>query len=281
MGKSKAKKREAQQRNFEKNEQKIKNSGLLFIKKNTYLCPCCGNAMKIGRRLLVKNPVCRNCMTGQSFGENKTIEILKKYRIQYEKEKTFSGLKGIGNNNLRFDFYVEGERRKFLLEIDGEQHSKEVSWGLNTIAHDNIKNQFCKNNNIKLHRIKYIYGKLEKLESDVMKVLKSEISDSIIKEINYNTEDHKLMTGDEIIKMVEILNIKKNTNIPKDLSPLEEIKEGLEITIKMPKWLAKKNGHETIEIGSIKKITEKGILIKNEFEEFWLPKSFIKIYKKI
>lgn len=282
MSKSKAKKREVQQMNFEKNEQKIKDSGLLFVKKNRYLCPICGNSMRTSRKLLVKNPICRNCMMGQSFGEEATIEILKKYKIQYEKEKTFSGLKGVGNKSLRFDFYITGEKRKFILEIDGEQHSEKTDWGANTKEHDDIKNQFCKDKNIKLYRVCYKYGKIEKLKKDTMKILQSEFSYSILVACEECADGNRRMTDEEINKTLEKLKGKGKgkSSLPKDAIQLQNIEVGLEVIVKMLMWLAKNRLCENIVRGTIIKITEKAILLKNE-EELWLPRSAIKIYKKI
>lgn len=278
MSKGKSNKQKKNQKNFEKNEQKIRNSGLILVEKNLYVCPKCGNAMKIKRKLLVKSPVCRNCLSGQSFGEDKAISILTKYRIQYEKEKTFGGLKGIGNKKLRFDFYIKGETRDFILEIDGEQHKNGSEWGANTDIHDKIKNQFCADRNIALYRIKYKFGKLDILERELMKVLKAEFSENMLKVGNERTESSKNMTDDEISKAVKELWRKKFNTIPKGLKPVEKIVEGLEVTVKIPKWLAKEKCLKKLEKGVIKKVTEKAILLKSEQIEFWLPKSYIKIY---
>lgn len=70
-----------------KNNQKIKESGLISVEKNIYICTKCGNAMKIERKLLVKNPVCRSCMLGKSFGEDKAIELLKNIEYNMKKKK--------------------------------------------------------------------------------------------------------------------------------------------------------------------------------------------------
>jgi very-short-patch-repair endonuclease len=60
---------------------------------------------------------------------------------------------------LPFDFYLEDYN--ILIEYDGELHYKESRYKnsqdkLNIIKnHDNIKNNYCKENNIKLIRIPY------------------------------------------------------------------------------------------------------------------------------
>ncbi|SPF51228.1 hypothetical protein SBF1_50112 [Candidatus Desulfosporosinus infrequens] len=176
MSKSKAQKAITNQINFERNQEKLKVSGLINLGKKygkiECLCPKCNNTMLVKRKLLIKNPICRNCMTGKSFGEEKAIEILTRYNAIFQKEKTFKGLKGLNGKLLRFDFYIQGELRPFLIEIDGAQHKEGDEWGGNTVAHDVLKNRYCRDNNIRLYRINYKFGKLENLEDEIMKVLR-------------------------------------------------------------------------------------------------------------
>lgn len=113
-----------------------------------------------------------------------------------------------------------------------------------------------------------------------MKVLESEFSKSNLKERDDNNKKGEIMTDDEIAKVVEKLKGKGESIIPKDLKPLDTVEVGTEVTVKIPVWLAKKNKYESIVSGTIKRVTEKAILLKNE-EEFWLPKSHVKIYKGI
>lgn len=178
MGKSKAKKKANQLKRFEKNEQKIKESGLTQIpnryKKKGWLCSKCNNIFYAKRSQVIKNPICRNCMTGQSFGEQVAINILTSNNISYEKEKTYPNLKGLGNKKLRFDFYIKKPNlSEFIIEIDGGQHFNS-GWSQNTMEHDLIKNQFCLDHNIKLYRIEYVFGKLDKLSNSILSVLKNE-----------------------------------------------------------------------------------------------------------
>ena len=49
--------------------------------------------------------------------EEKTIELLKKSKIKFIREKTFKDLK---NGNLRFDFYIPDKNT--IIEIDGQYH---------------------------------------------------------------------------------------------------------------------------------------------------------------
>ena len=70
---------------------------------------------KITRKLIVN---CKSCNTSKL--ENKTELILKKYKINYETQKKFKNLLGVGNRNLSYDFYLPDYN--ILLECQGEFH---------------------------------------------------------------------------------------------------------------------------------------------------------------
>ena len=83
--------------------------------------------------------------------------ILNDNNIDYIKEKTFINCKN--KKYLPFDFYLP--EQNLLIEYDGLQHFKSINYwggdaGFNLRQNnDNIKNNFAKNNNIGLLRIKY------------------------------------------------------------------------------------------------------------------------------
>jgi hypothetical protein len=101
---------------------------------------------------------CPNC--NESKGEKKIRRWLENNNIIFEAQKEFDGLIGIGNKNLRFDFAVYNSYKNinFLIEYDGEFHFKKQykddHFEMLQI-HDELKNNFCKINNIKLLRIPY------------------------------------------------------------------------------------------------------------------------------
>lgn len=112
-------------------------------------------------------PVCN-----ESKGEKTIYNILQKYNIKYETQKTFNGCIYIAK--LRFDFYLS--EYNLCIEYDGEQHFKIIeAWGgkkeFDLIQKkDKIKNQFCKDNNITLYRIKYS----ENIKDRLIDILKKE-----------------------------------------------------------------------------------------------------------
>jgi protein-arginine kinase activator protein McsA len=100
---------------------------------------------------------CQKCYAFKSKGEEKIRKFLQKNNILFEEQKTFNECKN--KIKLRFDFYLP--KHNALIEYDGIQHYKPInSWGgkirfKEIIKSDKIKNEFAKQNHIKLLRIKY------------------------------------------------------------------------------------------------------------------------------
>lgn len=97
-------------------------------------------------------PHCKN-----SKGENIIDNFLINNNINYIRQKRFSDCKY--KKLLRFDFYIPANN--ICIEFDGLQHfkSREFFGGIKKYddlkIKDNIKNEYCKNNNINLIRISY------------------------------------------------------------------------------------------------------------------------------
>ena len=120
----------------------------------------------------IKCPKCK-----ASKGELAIAELLKINNIPFESEKRFGTCKD--KNTLPFDFFVNNS---YLIEFDGIQHFQYTNYSWNTKEnfellkkHDNIKNQWCKENNIPLIRIPYTHLDNLKIED-----LKLETSSFII-----------------------------------------------------------------------------------------------------
>ncbi len=98
----------------------------------------------------------------RSKGEDRIANILSMNNIEYQGEYIFEDC--IHIEPLRFDFYLS--QYNMCVEYDGEQHFKPCGFGekdaskviekFNMVQkRDEIKNQYCKDNNIKLIRIPY------------------------------------------------------------------------------------------------------------------------------
>ena len=103
-----------------------------------------------------------------SKGEEKIIQLLKKGKYKFEREKRFTDLK---KGKYRFDFYVHRGRSKFcLIELQGQQHYQQIKKFHHTRAEfvaaqerDRRKISYCLANQIPLYVIPY--WELDKLTS--------------------------------------------------------------------------------------------------------------------
>lgn len=99
----------------------------------------------------------------ESKGEQKIRNWCTNNNIIYEYEFKFLDLLSDLGNPLRFDFAIFKDEEKIklecLIEFDGEFHYKKIyenNYYYETLQyHDQLKNQYCNNKNIKLIRIPY------------------------------------------------------------------------------------------------------------------------------
>lgn len=128
---------------------------------------------------------CIECRT--KYGENTCKEILETYNISYEREKKFEDLVGVNGGQLRFDFYIK--ELNTIIEIQGEGHfdGDTMLHRGNTIEHDKIKRNWCKEKGIKLIEIPYITSgkgrnKEQGIEDIKIKLNKFLLDEGILKE---------------------------------------------------------------------------------------------------
>lgn len=129
-----------------------------YYKKIQIRCPKHGwFEQQISNHLMGQK--CPKCV--RSTGEETIEKLLKLYNTNYTTQKTFEGCVNPKTQyRLRFDFYISD--LNLCIEYDGELHYKSVEHfgGDETLDKsiylDNIKNQYCKGNNINLLRISYL-----------------------------------------------------------------------------------------------------------------------------
>lgn len=159
----------------------IRDTGIPSSNGHIWLFDCdCGNRNvpialgDVHRNTRVGTISC-GCLN-QSKGEYLIEQSLKELNIEYSKEHTFSDCINPDTNNvLRFDFYLP--QNNLCIEFDGRQHfaasefDDRYWWGQVDLAaikkRDAIKNQYCKDNNIRLIRIPYT--ELTKIKADYLK----------------------------------------------------------------------------------------------------------------
>ena len=112
-------------------------------------------------------PICK-----ESKGERKIRHFLQENNIDFISQKTFENCKYI--HKLSFDFYLPDHN--LLIEFDGQQHYKDCGrryggqQGFELIQkRDKIKNDFCKENDIPLLRIRF--DEFNQIEEILLRIL--------------------------------------------------------------------------------------------------------------
>lgn len=147
--------------------------------KSTFICTC-GREFQVSYSKMVsrKKIRCNTCTKSESNIETLTHLYLKNKNVSFKQEYTFKNLKTKNNNCLRFDFAVFDDKNNllFLLELDGLQHYETCNYAkteqdlLRNKEHDKMKDNYCKDNNIKLFRIPY--WEFNKINEKLDKILK-------------------------------------------------------------------------------------------------------------
>ena len=126
--------------------------------KPKWVCSCkCGNIISVAGSSLTSG-LTKSCgCLGLSMGQEIIKNILLNNNISFSQEVKFNNLKD--KSYLRFDFALLDPKGSIikLIEYDGRQHFDNTSQWYNedTLKHDKMKNDFCKENNIPLLRISY------------------------------------------------------------------------------------------------------------------------------
>ena len=125
---------------------------------------------------------CPNCSTDKSLGEKIIRQYLDGLNIFYEREKTFSDLRGISKYAiLKFDFYLQ--EYNLVIEFDGIHHFVYYSFSnKNKLTetektmeiqrrqrNDRIKDEYCHLKGIKMMRIKYTENIEDRLNAEFKK----------------------------------------------------------------------------------------------------------------
>lgn len=162
--------------NHEKDLTNMRFGHLLVIEKTDkrysngtvgWLCECdCGNRLVVRSGSLIRGHT-RSCGCNRmSKWEEYISEMLDEFKISYQREHRFPNCKN--HFPLPFDFYIENYHNKdFCIEYQGQQHYEPVEhFGGEEIfevrkKNDNIKKEYCENNNITLICLPYTLSKDE------------------------------------------------------------------------------------------------------------------------
>lgn len=139
----------------------------------------CGHIYKVKPNSFLNGNRCPKCSKRNSRGSQMIHKYLIEHNIQYTVEQSFDDLKSDHGRKLRFDFSIlKNDKIILLIEFDGKQHFEIIDpWGgeeefLRRCLNDQLKNKYCKKNDIPLLRIKYTEkDKIEEILSSFLKNL--------------------------------------------------------------------------------------------------------------
>lgn len=137
-------------------------------KRSLWKCKCdCGN-IKITTGKSLRAGFCTSCGCVISKGEEKISQCLRELNINFIQQFSFSDLRDYDKTRplpLYFDFAIFDEKNnlKFLIEYQGEQHTREVDFFdkgdekqfINRQKRDLLKEQYCLSHHVKLIKIDY------------------------------------------------------------------------------------------------------------------------------
>ena len=138
-----------------------------------WVCKCeCGGVTEVSTAKLTSGHTI-SCGCINSKGELAIRCYLDKTKIQYEQQKEFNSLIGIGGRNLSYDFYIPN--KNILIEYQGQFHDgtaglqDEQQFKIQQ-EHDKRKREYAKNHNIKLLEIWYYdYYNIENILKNELK----------------------------------------------------------------------------------------------------------------
>lgn len=117
-------------------------------------CDCGGTTIVTGKSL--RAGLVTSCGCLNSLGEEKINNILQSLNIKFITQKTFKDLYSDKKYPLYFDFYLPDYN--LVMEYQGKQHYEQAEYFGNLEERkrrDQIKRDYCKQNNIKLVEIPY------------------------------------------------------------------------------------------------------------------------------
>lgn len=123
------------------------------------VCDCGNKKITTLNRLRTGHIISCGCLK-QSKQEWELAKVLNEFNVNFRPEYSFSELVGMNKHPLRFDFAIFKDNKiKALLEIQGEQHYKEIKWRnfgeIQRTRTDFQKKKFCLSKNIPLYEIRY------------------------------------------------------------------------------------------------------------------------------
>lgn len=185
-------------------------------------CPCCGYERKMMIDNLIRHGyTCTQCSDSISYPNKFLYCLLSQLpviNIEYEYKNNWT-------LNKRYDAYFEYDGKKYLVEMDGEQHYRENNWFADTYEqiqqNDILKNHLAEINSYILIRIDCKCSNMQYIKNNILHSIFADIFDlSIIDWVkcdnfankNIFAEIVKLSTnGKNVCEIANILHLKNKT----------------------------------------------------------------------
>ena len=141
---------------LERVENEITSSGNSVV---MWRCLCDCGEETIVRSSALLHGYTKSCGCMKSHGEYYISTYLLSNSINFEKQKKFSDLLGVGGGNLSYDFYLPNHN--MLIECQGEQHERPIEYFggeeqfIIQQEHDKRKREYAKDNGYRLLEISY------------------------------------------------------------------------------------------------------------------------------
>ena len=241
---------------------------------------------------------CPYCKNNNSYISRIFHNFLTYNEVKYDMEYKISECKNI--LPLPFDFALfDGERLICLVEIDGEQHFKGNSrYNTDNIQkRDNIKNNYCKDNNLELIRIPYDTDNFISDFENILKKFSINVKDGfIIKDDYYSSEEatniRKLYLEKKSMRFIENIIKKDYKYISRVIQYLEFPNQDFELKNEITEIYKSKtiknkinfNSLSENEIENLKCFIKNGISSIKIAEYFNINRKnpdFLKLYNKL
>lgn len=130
-------------------------------------CKCNKTWTEMPEVFAARNYTCKYCETVRSRLELKIRRFLEDRHIDFQEQKKFDGLLGVGGRSLSFDFFIPS--MNVLIEAQGKQHFTPISFFggdemyQKQVEHDRRKKEYARNNNYKF--VEIYYNEAKQIES--------------------------------------------------------------------------------------------------------------------
>ncbi len=204
------------------------NDGYKYMQTSSskvdWKCPYCGEIIKNKAIYHIKSKglSCPRCSDGFSYPERFIYNVLKQLNVEFEWQRTFDW-----SNGKRYDFYLEFNSEKIIIEVHGKQHYEENFEYDNARTlreeqeNDNLKKYLAIKNNVNHYFI------LDARESNPRFIKKSFLDSNFLKTVSIK---HDIDWDDVFIKSEKSLVLTVNELWNSGIKIINEISSKLNIS---------------------------------------------------